>query len=91
MEHRKYDKFNYVPSKKITQLLFLRALYHGNQLGEGQSQLVAHASHNYNRSNYYKNPSRCKRVFLIRGSSTTMYVCTNEVKIIFISPVFLEK
>ena len=67
MEHRKYDKFNYVPSKKITQLLFLRALYHGNQLGEGQSQLVAHASHNYNRSNYYIRPHLDARGFFLYG------------------------
>ena len=27
MERRKYDEFNYVPQKKITQLPFLRDLY----------------------------------------------------------------
>ena len=27
MECRKYDEFNYIPPKKITQLLFLRSLY----------------------------------------------------------------
>ena len=76
------------PQKKITPLPFLRALYNWkltSLLSGDKSQLAAPASHNYNRNNHYKRP-HLDQIFLYKGSSTT----TDEVKIIFIYPLFFR-
>ena len=87
MERRKYDKFIYVTPKKITQLLFLQALYDWKltSLLSRDVSTSANASHSYNRNNYYIWPHLdAGWFFLYRGSSTS----TGEVKMIFIHPPF---
>ena len=91
MQQRKYAKFNYVPQKKLHNYRFYEHFTTGNQLVCSREMTVstaAHASHNYNRNNYYLRPHLDARwFFLYRGSSTT----TVEVKIIFIYPRFVDK
>ena len=80
MECRKYDEFKYVLQKKVTQFMFLRALFDW-KLTTSLLSLVERTSHNYNRNDYYIGPHLDARYW---GFSNT----TGRVKIIFIYPRF---